>query len=195
MTNTNKIMPVIITITTQKAATEIQINQEFKIRRFQTLILLIPQFTTLIHIINKININIICKKTLIKFRNSTIGLTTNQTKIVLRSRHKKEKLIQWQPMKIMKSYKALRIFQIVSYIKFQILFSFKFNRKKSNKFWPILLISFICIHSLISNGENNYLDKNIHICLWWGDRDAVFWSNTIGIKNKTHSISIFFWRI
>jgi len=69
-------MTVINTITTQKADTEIQINQEFEIRRFQTMILLIPQFTALTHIINKININIICKKTLIKFRNSTIGLTT-----------------------------------------------------------------------------------------------------------------------
>ena len=154
MSNSNKITRYIINIRMQKAATEIQINQEFKIRRFQiTLILLIPQFTTLIHIINKININIICKKTLIKFRNSTIGLTTNRTKIVLKRRHKKEKLIQWQPLKIMKNYMALRIFQIVSYIKFQILFSFKFNRKKSNKFWPILLISLMCNNHIISNDK------------------------------------------
>jgi len=145
MSNSNKIIRYITNTSMQKVATEIQINQEFKIRRFQiTLILLIPQFTTLIHIINKINMNIICKKTLIKFRNSTIGLTTKWTKIVLKKQHKKEKLIQWQPLKIMKNYMALRIFQIVSYIKFQILFSFKFNRKNQINFYQFYY--FECIN-------------------------------------------------
>lgn len=122
---TPKITPVTSTAIPKRRRTEIQINQELEIRRFQTVLSLIPQFANHIHI-KILNINHdICKKTLIKLSMITNGPPTNKIKKAYRNQLRRGKPTQWQLPRIMKSYKALRIFQIVSYegrdfIQFQI---------------------------------------------------------------------------
>lgn len=91
---------------------EIQINQEFELRKFQTVIFLIPQIATHIEIIKKIfNINNIRKKTLIKSHMITKRLLTKNTKTTFKNRLKNGKLTPCWIMKLMKNYNTLRIFQ------------------------------------------------------------------------------------